>query len=134
MYAKLEKCPFFLNRVVGACGVFLNNPFLKSIAVLGLGEDTMHLYTRDGLRVLVRVELPHFPFSCTDSSYLEGLANGTKGRIGLARTTTALHTLLAMKFKLAQQFSLCLPSSAESRGHIHWRGKDTPTDFHSHKL
>lgn len=44
----------------------------------------MHLYTRDGLRVLVRVELPHFPFSCTDSSYLGGLANGTKGRIGLA--------------------------------------------------
>lgn len=31
MYAKLEKCPFFLNRVVGACGVFLNNQFLYEV-------------------------------------------------------------------------------------------------------
>lgn len=31
MYAKLEKCPFFLNRVVGACGVFLNNQLIYEV-------------------------------------------------------------------------------------------------------
>lgn len=27
----VEKCPFFLNRVVGACGVFLNNPLIYEV-------------------------------------------------------------------------------------------------------
>ncbi|KAK3019838.1 hypothetical protein RJ639_004083 [Escallonia herrerae] len=44
----------------------------------------------------------------------QGLASGTKGMAGLARTNTAVHTQLTSAFKLPNKFALCMPSSSKS--------------------
>lgn len=63
MYAKLDQCPFFLNRVVGACGVFLNNPLIDEVhsspGARGAGVPAVGL---DSLSIAKKVFL--FIWSC----------------------------------------------------------------------
>ncbi|CAI9786945.1 unnamed protein product [Fraxinus pennsylvanica] len=66
-------------------------------------EDT--LYSKD------HVEVPQFPYACMNMRFSEGLASGTSGILGLARTEISLHKQVANKFNLPDKFSLCLPSS-----------------------
>ncbi|KAL2469951.1 Eukaryotic aspartyl protease family protein [Abeliophyllum distichum] len=73
-------------------------------------EDT--LYSKD------RVEVPQFPFSCMNTRFLEGLASGTNGMLGLARTEISLHKQVANKLNLPDKFSLCLPSSGLGKLYI----------------
>ncbi|KAL0457270.1 UNVERIFIED_CONTAM: putative aspartic proteinase GIP2 [Sesamum latifolium] len=66
-------------------------------------EDT--LYMRD------RLSVPDFSFSCMDKDFLEGLASGATGMLGLARTDISFHKQAANRFNLPDKFSLCPPSS-----------------------
>ncbi|KAI3469518.1 hypothetical protein Pfo_026181 [Paulownia fortunei] len=85
------------------CGASPYNPFLNILVSQGFAEDTF--YTKD------RLAVPEFSFSCMDKDYLEGLASGTTGMLGLARTEISLHKQVARKLSLPDKFSLCLPSS-----------------------
>ncbi|KAI3469520.1 hypothetical protein Pfo_026183 [Paulownia fortunei] len=85
------------------CGASPYNPFLNILVSQGFAEDTF--YTKD------RLAVPEFSFSCMDKDYLEGLASGTTGMLGLARTEISLHKQVARKLNLPDKFSLCLPSS-----------------------
>ncbi|KAK2966874.1 hypothetical protein RJ640_028884 [Escallonia rubra] len=90
------------------CGVGIRNPFRL------LGEDGITVSSTDGKSFMSAFEAPDFLFSCSDSSFSEGVAGGTEGIAGLARTKTALHTQLTSAFKLPNKFALCMPSSSES--------------------
>ncbi|GFZ12329.1 eukaryotic aspartyl protease family protein [Actinidia rufa] len=82
----------------------------------GFGEDVMSVYSTDGYSVIAKNKVSHFPFSCAASFLLEGLASGTNGMIGLARTQTSLPTQIAYAFKLPHphKFALWIPSSNKS--------------------
>ncbi|CAI9786944.1 unnamed protein product [Fraxinus pennsylvanica] len=85
------------------CGASTFNPFESFIHGGTFGEDT--LYSKDHMGV------PQFSFACTNSDYKKGLASGTTGILGLARTQISLHKQIANKLNLPEKFSLCLPSS-----------------------
>ncbi|KAL2229864.1 basic 7S globulin 2-like [Sesamum indicum] len=79
------------------------NPFQDALVAEGFAEDT--LYSKN------QVAVPQFLFSCMDSGYLEGLATGATGLLGLARTEISFHKQVTGKLNLLDKFSLCLPSS-----------------------
>lgn len=85
------------------CGASPYNPFLDILVSQGFADDTF--YAKD------RVAVPEFSFSCMDKDFLEGLASGTTGMLGLSRTEISLHKQVARKFNLPDRFSICLPSS-----------------------
>ncbi|KAK6117236.1 hypothetical protein DH2020_049001 [Rehmannia glutinosa] len=85
------------------CGASPFNPFLNVLVSEGFAEDT--LSSRDNRKV------PQLIFSCMGSDYLEGLAKGTTGMLGLARTEISFHKQVAGKLNLPDKFSLCPPSS-----------------------
>ncbi|CAA2994696.1 basic 7S globulin-like [Olea europaea subsp. europaea] len=85
------------------CGASPFNPFESFIPSGTSGEDT--LYSND------HIQVPQFSFACTVSDYSKGLASGTTGILGLARTQISLHKQVANKLNLPDKFSLCLPSS-----------------------
>ncbi|XP_022874127.1 basic 7S globulin-like [Olea europaea var. sylvestris] len=85
------------------CGASAYNPFQDVLVSQGFEEDT--LYSKD------HVEVPQFPYACMNTRFSEGLASGTSGILGLARTEISLHKQVANKFNLPDKFSLCLPSS-----------------------
>lgn len=85
------------------CGSTNSNPFEDTISGEGYYEDT--LYTKDN------VQVPEFIFSCSSNDFLRGLASGTIGMLGLARTQISLHKQVTGKLNLPDKFSLCLPSS-----------------------
>ena len=84
-----------------------------SMQIEGFGQDKMGTLSTDGQFVLFNFDHPKFPFSCANFALLKGLASGTKGMIGLARTKTSLHKQLSLAFKLPHKFALCIPSSSE---------------------
>ncbi|KAL2229861.1 basic 7S globulin 2 [Sesamum indicum] len=85
------------------CGASPYNPFMDMLVSQGYAEDTF--YMKD------RLSLPDFSFSCMDKDFLEGLASGSTGMLGLARTDISFHKQAAHRFNLPDKFSLCLPSS-----------------------
>ncbi|KAI3469519.1 hypothetical protein Pfo_026182 [Paulownia fortunei] len=85
------------------CGASPFNPFQGALVSQGYAEDT--LSSKD------HVEVPQFIFSCMGNDYLEGLASGTTGMLGLARTEISMHKQVANKLNLPDKFSLCPPSS-----------------------
>ncbi|KAK4425724.1 putative aspartic proteinase GIP2 [Sesamum alatum] len=85
------------------CGAFPYNPFMDMLVSQGFAEDTF--YIKD------RVSLPDYSFSCMDKDFLEGLASGATGMLGLARTNISFHKQVVSRFNLPDKFSLCLPSS-----------------------
>lgn len=85
------------------CGSSNFNQFQGVLAGDGFYEDS--LYTKD------YVQVPQFIFSCMGNDYIQGLASGTTGMVGLARTQISLHKQVTGKLNLPDKFSLCLPSS-----------------------
>ncbi|XP_075475171.1 putative aspartic proteinase GIP2 [Primulina tabacum] len=85
------------------CGSTNFNPFEEFLSGEGYYEDT--LYAKEN------VQVPQFIFSCSSNDYLQGLASGTTGMLGLARTQISLHKQVTGKLNLPDKFSLCLPSS-----------------------
>ncbi|KAM7466717.1 hypothetical protein LguiB_014279 [Lonicera macranthoides] len=73
------------------CGSNAYNPYKNLLYAEGFGQDKMTTLSTDGQFVLYNFDHPKFPFSCSNSALLKGLASGTKGMIGLARTKTSLH-------------------------------------------
>ncbi|PSR84648.1 Peptidase A1 protein [Actinidia chinensis var. chinensis] len=98
------------------CGVYAYNSIKNLLASEGLGEDVMSVYSTNGVSIIVSYDVPHFPFSCAAPFLLKGLASGTNGMIGLARTPTSLPNQIALAIKLPhpRKFALCIPSSTES--------------------
>ncbi|XP_073034670.1 probable aspartic proteinase GIP2 [Primulina eburnea] len=85
------------------CGSTNFNPFEEFLSGEGYYEDT--LYAKEN------VQVPQFIFSCSSNDYLKGLASGTIGMLGLARTQISLHKQVTGKLNLPDKFSICLPSS-----------------------
>ncbi|XP_075475525.1 putative aspartic proteinase GIP2 [Primulina tabacum] len=85
------------------CGSSNFNQFQGVLAGEGFYEDT--LYTRDNAQV------PKFIFSCMSNDFIQGLASGAIGMVGLSKTQISLHKQVTGKMNLPDKFSLCLPSS-----------------------
>ncbi|KAK4425723.1 putative aspartic proteinase GIP2 [Sesamum alatum] len=74
------------------CGASAWNPFQGVLVSEGFGEDT--LYAKNQRPV------SEYTFSCMESRFMEGLASGANGLVGLARTEISLHKQVANKFNL----------------------------------
>lgn len=85
------------------CGAASSNPYTWYLTSNGFYEDT--LSSKD------HVELSQFLFSCVPNDYLNGLAAGASGMLGLGRFDIAFHRQVADKMKLPDRFSICPPSS-----------------------
>lgn len=85
------------------CGAASSNPFVFYLTSQGFYEDT--LSSKD------HVELPQFIFSCVPNDYLQGLASGATGMLGLARFDVSFHKQVASKLNMPDKFSICPPSS-----------------------
>lgn len=98
------------------CGSYAFNPLSNKLFSAGLGEDLMEVYSTDGKSEIVSNTVPEYPFSCGDSSQLKGLAFGTIGMVGLARSKTSLPAQIAAAIKLPHpdKFALCIPSSTKT--------------------
>lgn len=102
------------------CGSDAYNPIKNLLYAAGLGEDVMEVYSTDGQSTISSNTVPDFPFSCGASAQLRGLAFGTIGMVGLARSPISFTTKIASTFKLPhpKKFALCLPSSMTGSGDI----------------
>lgn len=89
------------------------NPFENLLQAGGLGEDLHSTYLTDGNVYLNTVDVPRYAFSCASTFLLKGLANETKGMVGLARNQMALPTQLAVALNFSRKFALCIPSPSE---------------------
>ncbi|KAJ1427216.1 Xylanase inhibitor, C-terminal [Sesbania bispinosa] len=105
------------------CGVQPFNPFAEFFVSGDMGEDTLSsIYSTDGATALSNTHVPSFLSSCVYpdkfgvQGFLQGLAKGKKGVLGLARTAISLPTQLATKYKLDHKFALCLPSASKKKG------------------
>ncbi|KAL3626220.1 hypothetical protein CASFOL_029769 [Castilleja foliolosa] len=87
------------------CGSSPYNPWLDILVSQGFAEDTLYTQARRSRSV------PKFLFSCMDKDFLEGLASGATGMLGLGRTAISLHKQVSASFKLPNKFSICFPSS-----------------------
>ncbi|KAL0414594.1 UNVERIFIED_CONTAM: putative aspartic proteinase GIP2 [Sesamum radiatum] len=85
------------------CGASAFNPFQGVLISEGFGEDTLYAKNQQ--------PVPEYIFSCMESRFMEGLATGANGLVGLARTEISLHKQVANKFNLPNRFSVCFPSS-----------------------
>ncbi|KAL6497815.1 hypothetical protein OROHE_026965 [Orobanche hederae] len=90
------------------CGASPYNPYLDTLVAQGFAEDTL-FYAKDNLSV------PDFSFSCMDKDFLEGLASGTTGMLGLARTEISFHKQVAGNLNLPDKFAICFPSSGTGK-------------------
>ncbi|KAK7363710.1 hypothetical protein VNO77_05862 [Canavalia gladiata] len=102
------------------CGVEPFNPFGELFISGDVGEDILSsLHSTNRARVPSNIHVPHFISSCVYpdkfgvEGFLQGLAQGKKGVLGLARTAISLPTQLAMHYKLDRKFALCLPSTSK---------------------
>ncbi|KAL0348803.1 UNVERIFIED_CONTAM: putative aspartic proteinase GIP2 [Sesamum angustifolium] len=85
------------------CPSFAFNPFQGVVVSEFFGVDTLYAKNQQ--------PVPEYLFSCMESRFMEGLASGANGLVGLARTEISLHKQVANKFNLPDRFSVCLPSS-----------------------
>ncbi|KAL0348804.1 UNVERIFIED_CONTAM: putative aspartic proteinase GIP2 [Sesamum angustifolium] len=85
---------YSLSHVIHGNGVLISE---------GFGEDTLYAKNQQ--------PVPEYIFSCMESRFMEGLASGANGLVGLARTEISLHKQVANKFNLPDRFSICFPSS-----------------------
>ncbi|KAK4856647.1 hypothetical protein QYF36_019668 [Acer negundo] len=96
------------------CALSSYNPKTSMFTVGGVGEDTMQVSSTDGNVYLLDENMRRFTFACGVKDLLSGLANDTRGILGLGRTPSSLSTQLSSAFKLVHnKFALCLPSSKQ---------------------
>ncbi|KAK4405681.1 putative aspartic proteinase GIP2 [Sesamum angolense] len=86
-------------------------PTRPSHVVHGHGVVVSEFFGVDTLYAKNQQPVPEYLFSCMESRFMEGLASGANGLVGLARTEISLHKQVANKFNLPDRFSVCLPSS-----------------------
>ncbi|KAK1371949.1 Xyloglucan-specific endoglucanase inhibitor protein 2 [Heracleum sosnowskyi] len=118
-----NKCcnrPFTPGCTKGACAVYSYNAYIFGPVSLGLREDALFAVDTNGVSAGAPYQAPKpFPFTCSDSDLLRGLANGTKGMTGIANTTTSLPAQITTQFELPHKFALCMPSTSEyAPGHM----------------
>ncbi|PIM97245.1 Aspartyl protease [Handroanthus impetiginosus] len=89
------------------CGASAFNPFQGILVSKGFAEDTLYANNQPVVK--------DYTFSCMESRFMEGLASGTNGILGLARTEISFHKQVVGKFKLPDKFSLCFPSSGHGK-------------------
>ncbi|KAL0457267.1 UNVERIFIED_CONTAM: putative aspartic proteinase GIP2 [Sesamum latifolium] len=86
------------------CAASAYNPFQDVLVAEFFGEDTLYAKNQQ--------PVPEYIFSCMESRFMEGLASGANGLVGLGRTgQISLHKQVANKFNLPDRFSVCFPSS-----------------------
>ncbi|KAG4929243.1 hypothetical protein AAZX31_17G016100 [Glycine max] len=102
------------------CGVDPFNPFGEFFVSGDVGEDILSsLHSTSGARAPSTLHVPRFVSTCVYpdkfgvEGFLQGLAKGKKGVLGLARTAISLPTQLAAKYNLEPKFALCLPSTSK---------------------
>ncbi|TKY54044.1 Basic 7S globulin [Spatholobus suberectus] len=102
------------------CGVEPFNPFGQFFVSGDVGEDILSsVLSTNGARAPSTLHVPRFISSCVYpdkfgvQGFLQGLAEGKKGVLGLARTAISLPTQLASKYNLERKFALCLPSTSK---------------------
>ncbi|XP_010938774.1 probable aspartic proteinase GIP2 [Elaeis guineensis] len=100
------------------CGVFPENPFIRTSTGGELAEDVLSLPSTDGFNPGPLATDRTFLFSCAPTSLLEGLAIGAAGMAGLGRTKIGVPSQLAATFSFHRKFALCLSSSTSSDGVI----------------
>ncbi|PKU69338.1 gamma conglutin 1-like [Dendrobium catenatum] len=98
------------------CGVFPENPFIRTSTSGELAVDALALRSTDGSTPSTPVSDPAFLFSCAPRFLTRGLAVGAVGIAGLGRTRVAPPTQLAAKFSFRRRFALCLPSTPRASG------------------
>lgn len=83
-----------------------------------LGQDTVSVGAFNGsINPGKPVSVPDFLFVCGKSpQYLQGLAGGVKGIVGLGRSKLGLPSQFASAFSLKRKFAMCLSSSTTSNG------------------
>ncbi|TKY72118.1 Basic 7S globulin 2 [Spatholobus suberectus] len=92
------------------CGLDVVNPFADTIFSGDMGQDFLFMQ---------ETKLPRtFVSGCADSDrftapLLVGLAKGTKGILGLARTPLTLPIQVSSTFNVPPKFTLCLASSGK---------------------
>ncbi|XP_057430941.1 probable aspartic proteinase GIP2 [Lotus japonicus] len=98
------------------CGLGITNPFADTVFSGDMGEDLLHMPP---------ITVPRsFISGCADSDrfttpLLSGLANGTKGILGLARSHIfSLPNQISSSYNVPPKFTLCLPSNNEGTGKI----------------
>ncbi|XP_058759714.1 probable aspartic proteinase GIP2 [Vicia villosa] len=113
--------PFKTGCTNNTCALSVFNPIAQLYVSGDIGEDILSsLRTTADDRA--NVNAPRFISSCVYpdkfgvQGFLQGLAKGKKGILGLARTLISLPTQLATRFKLERKFTLCLPSSSKTDG------------------
>ncbi|KAL0457268.1 UNVERIFIED_CONTAM: putative aspartic proteinase GIP2 [Sesamum latifolium] len=85
------------------CPASAFNPFQDVLVSEFFGVDTLYAKNQQ--------PVPEYIFSCMQSRFMEGLASGANGLVGLARTEISLHKQVSNKFNLPDRFSVCFPSS-----------------------
>ncbi|KAJ9548420.1 hypothetical protein OSB04_020963 [Centaurea solstitialis] len=85
-----------------------------------LGVDTLKVLSTDGRSIYYDYEVPKFQFSCSydDFAIRDLPGDHTKGLVGFARSNISLASQISSKFKLANKFALCIPSTENSLGSI----------------
>ncbi|KAK7292387.1 hypothetical protein RIF29_08165 [Crotalaria pallida] len=107
------------------CGNEPYNPFGGYFVSGDVGQDILSsVCSTDGAKSLTDIRIPNFISSCVYpdkfgiDGFLDGLAKGKKGVLGLARTAISLPTQLAARYKVARKFALCLPSTSKESGDL----------------
>ncbi|KAK7264515.1 hypothetical protein RJT34_32124 [Clitoria ternatea] len=102
------------------CGVEPFNPFGEFYVSGDVGEDILSsVHSTNSARSPFNIHLPRFISSCVYpdkfgvQGFLEGLAKGKTGVLGLARTAISLPTQLSEFYKIDHKFALCLPSTSK---------------------
>lgn len=130
------------------CGVQVFNPISKFFVSGDIGEDflsSVYKIVDNASEISIsKARVRSFLSSCVYPNkfgvqgFLQGLAKGKKGVLGLARTAISLPKQLASKYNLPLKFALCLPSQKNGHGDLfvgggpmppHRDGDDDPPKF-----
>lgn len=102
------------------CGVDPFNPFGQFFVSGDVGQDILSsVHSTNGARTPSKLHVPRFISSCVYpdkfgvEAFLQGLAKGKKGVLGLAKTAISLPAQVASKYNLERKFALCLPSASK---------------------
>ncbi|GAB2287345.1 hypothetical protein Dimus_021724 [Dionaea muscipula] len=98
--------------------IVIRNAFSGMIAMGNSSEDSISLQSTDGLSPGAVVSADPFLLFSAPENLSHGLAGGTKGVVGLGRTTPALPTQLSTLFNISRKFGICLPPGTGTKGVI----------------
>ncbi|WCJ23681.1 Eukaryotic aspartyl protease family protein [Euphorbia peplus] len=109
------------------CTLHAENSVVGSFTTAYVSVDKVVARSTDGSKTGPLVSLPNVIFGCTESFNINGLANGTKGMLGLSRHRVSLPSQLSPSLN-SKKFAICLPSKPNTDGFL-FLGK-TPYKFY----